>query len=65
MIKARCPICEKEMTGQDMADWPEFPFCSHRCRTIDLGRWLGEAYAIACEPAGEGPAEQDDESNLP
>jgi hypothetical protein len=22
------------------------PFCSERCRTIDLGRWLGETYAL-------------------
>ena len=27
-------------------EWPEFPFCSKRCKTIDLGRWLGESYTI-------------------
>jgi endogenous inhibitor of DNA gyrase (YacG/DUF329 family) len=27
------------------------PFCSDRCRLIDLGRWLGEEYAVAGEPA--------------
>jgi endogenous inhibitor of DNA gyrase (YacG/DUF329 family) len=42
------------MTGQSPAEWPEFPFCSRRCKTIDLGRWLGETY---CIPAEEEPDE--------
>jgi endogenous inhibitor of DNA gyrase (YacG/DUF329 family) len=46
------------MEGQSTAEWPEFPFCSRRCRTIDLGRWLDEAYRLPSraegEPAGEG-----------
>jgi endogenous inhibitor of DNA gyrase (YacG/DUF329 family) len=43
----RCPICEREF---DPAS-PEAakPFCSERCRTIDLGRWLGESYAVPAE----------------
>jgi hypothetical protein len=28
---------------------PCFPFCSERCRTIDLGRWLGEGYRVPIE----------------
>ena len=28
---------------------PDFPFCSHRCRMIDLGKWLGEEYRIPDE----------------
>jgi endogenous inhibitor of DNA gyrase (YacG/DUF329 family) len=48
------------MEGQSLADWPEFPFCSRRCKTIDLGRWLGETYRIPAEgeidePPPEGP----------
>ncbi len=29
------------------ADYPDYPFCTRRCRTIDLGRWLGEGYRVA------------------
>jgi endogenous inhibitor of DNA gyrase (YacG/DUF329 family) len=43
------------MEGPSAADWPEFPFCSARCRLIDLGRWLGEAYRIKPEADGEPP----------
>jgi endogenous inhibitor of DNA gyrase (YacG/DUF329 family) len=34
------------MESANSADWPAFPFCSARCRLIDLGRWLGEKYAV-------------------
>lgn len=46
MFQARCPICEKAMTGPSAASFPHLPFCSDRCRLIDLGRWLGESYRI-------------------
>jgi endogenous inhibitor of DNA gyrase (YacG/DUF329 family) len=42
-LKLRCPICKKEVKSADM----EFPFCSERCRTIDLGKWASGAYVIA------------------
>lgn len=41
----RCPICDVPMPG-NWADYPEYPFCSPRCKRIDLGRWLGEEYRI-------------------
>jgi len=41
-IKLRCPICKKLVTAAD----PEFPFCSDRCRSIDLGKWASGAYVI-------------------
>jgi endogenous inhibitor of DNA gyrase (YacG/DUF329 family) len=31
-----------------------FPFCSDRCRLIDLGKWLGEEYRIAGRRPGDG-----------
>jgi uncharacterized protein len=66
MIRVRCPICERWMEGQGTADWPEFPFCSPRCKTIDLGRWLGERYRIPSEAEGEGePAHVADEKEIP
>jgi len=38
-----CPICKKpvEATAED------FPFCSDRCRTIDLGNWASGEYKIS------------------
>jgi endogenous inhibitor of DNA gyrase (YacG/DUF329 family) len=57
MNKASCPICDKPMDSQGPKDWPEWPFCSRRCRLIDLGRWLGGSYRI------ESPARVEDEDD--
>ncbi len=40
--KLRCPICKKPAT----AGSPDFPFCSERCRSVDLGKWATGAYVI-------------------
>lgn len=40
-----CPICNTPMPGAWM-EWPLYPFCSRRCKLIDLGRWLDEGYAV-------------------
>jgi len=42
-LKLKCPICKKAVT----AATPDFPFCSDRCRKIDLGKWASGAYVIA------------------
>ncbi len=60
MISVTCPICKQRMQGQSIKEWPEFPFCSRRCKTIDLGRWLGERYTLPRE--GEVESVEDDES---
>ncbi len=39
-----CPTCRKNVAPR--AENPSFPFCNERCRLIDLGRWLGDAYRI-------------------
>lgn len=44
-MKIRCPICHKEQEVPE--DFAYRPFCSQRCKTIDLGNWLGEAYRIS------------------
>jgi endogenous inhibitor of DNA gyrase (YacG/DUF329 family) len=59
MISVTCPTCGNRMEGQNLADWPQFPFCSERCKLIDLGRWLGESYAIPKEDQEEPPPEMD------
>jgi endogenous inhibitor of DNA gyrase (YacG/DUF329 family) len=60
MIKVSCPVCGRAMEGQGREQWPQFPFCSARCKTIDLGRWLGERYRLPAEepdPPTEGEAD--------
>jgi endogenous inhibitor of DNA gyrase (YacG/DUF329 family) len=44
------------MQGQGLDQWPEYPFCSRRCKTIDLGRWLGEQYRLPAPGEAEEPA---------
>ncbi|MGA3209675.1 MAG: DNA gyrase inhibitor YacG [Terriglobales bacterium] len=39
----RCPTCGKLVGRKD----PEFPFCSRRCRTIDLGNWASSRYIVS------------------
>jgi endogenous inhibitor of DNA gyrase (YacG/DUF329 family) len=53
------------MDGETAAGRPQFPFCSSRCRTIDLGRWLGEKYRVVPEGATEPPGEHAKESDVP
>ncbi|MGI8992290.1 MAG: DNA gyrase inhibitor YacG [Bryobacteraceae bacterium] len=52
----KCPICKKPVKRGDEA----FPFCSERCRTIDLGNWATEKYVIST-PAYIRDAEETDE----
>ena len=48
----RCVICHR-LLGEGEDRW--FPFCSERCKWVDLGRWLGEAYRIAGHSAASEP----------
>ena len=43
-VRKPCPICRAAVAerGENAA----FPFCSERCRLVDLGRWLGEEYRV-------------------
>jgi endogenous inhibitor of DNA gyrase (YacG/DUF329 family) len=55
-MAVKCPICEKPAPPR--AENPSFPFCSTRCRQVDLGRWLGEEYRVptrAPELEEDGP----------
>jgi endogenous inhibitor of DNA gyrase (YacG/DUF329 family) len=42
-LKLKCPTCQKlvDHKGED------FPFCSDRCRLIDLGKWASGGYVIS------------------
>jgi hypothetical protein len=55
-IKLRCPICKKPAK----AAGADFPFCSERCRLIDLGKWASGAYVISAPvDEAEEPVRQD------
>ncbi|HYL69515.1 MAG TPA: DNA gyrase inhibitor YacG [Candidatus Limnocylindria bacterium] len=64
-MKWRCPICRKSTDSETSA---EFPFCSERCKLLDLGNWSSEKYVIS-EPvldesspeSPEPPADRDED----
>jgi endogenous inhibitor of DNA gyrase (YacG/DUF329 family) len=43
-IKLSCPTCKKEVLWNSNS--PFRPFCSDRCRLIDLGEWASENHKI-------------------
>lgn len=55
----RCPVCDATV---DLVKTPTVPFCSDRCRTIDLGRWLGESYGLPRPTASAGADDDSDEN---
>ena len=60
-VKHRCPICRKPTDSERDA---EFPFCSERCRLMDLGNWAAEKYKISA-PAHDESESESDESEEP
>jgi endogenous inhibitor of DNA gyrase (YacG/DUF329 family) len=53
----KCPICKKEVD----LNHPEFPFCSERCRIIDLGNWSAEKYVVSSPlDPGHSPGDEDE-----
>ncbi len=57
---SRCPVCKKAFIQETS---PALPFCSARCRQIDLGRWLGEDYSLPVERSDEDREGNDDRLN--
>lgn len=60
----QCPICKREVK-EPAGDEPRgfFPFCSDRCKLIDLGRWLGGKYQIPVvdiDEAHDGEVDRDE-----
>jgi uncharacterized protein len=54
-LQIKCPSCGKQHTYS--TENPNRPFCSERCKQIDLGRWANEEYAI---PASMPPVDDID-----
>ncbi|MBI5505501.1 MAG: DNA gyrase inhibitor YacG [Deltaproteobacteria bacterium] len=46
----RCPTCKQTVAAEDRR---YAPFCSQRCKLLDLAKWLDGDYSVPGEPAGE------------
>jgi endogenous inhibitor of DNA gyrase (YacG/DUF329 family) len=46
----QCPSCNSSFNPEKSA---AMPFCSDRCKEIDLGRWLGEQHSLPADPEAE------------
>jgi endogenous inhibitor of DNA gyrase (YacG/DUF329 family) len=56
-LKPSCPTCKKPVTSKDA----DFPFCSERCRLIDLGKWASGKYVIS-SPVSDTDDDVDEKS---
>ena len=57
-MKHRCPICKKIVTVSPKKQSEVnqlFPFCSQRCKLVDLGTWLNGQYKVTSEPIDAPP----------
>lgn len=58
-MKIKCPVCKQKTEWQDN---PYRPFCSERCKLIDLGAWASEEYKIESrldDESGQEPSEKE------
>ena len=58
MSLVTCGICRKKF---ETTESKSLPFCSDRCRQIDLGRWLGERYTL---PSTRADSEDEEDETL-
>lgn len=54
-----CPVCKKTVSLAPRDE--HFPFCTERCRTIDLGRWLDDRYMVDMKTGTLGLIDEDAE----
>jgi uncharacterized protein len=59
----RCAVCRAEILPRGANRF--FPFCSLRCRRVDLGKWLGEEYRVGAAHAEEQEDELPDLEGQP
>jgi len=57
-MKIICPICKNKTTWEEN---PWRPFCSERCKLIDLGKWVSEEYRITGEKVEGGQKAKNNE----
>jgi uncharacterized protein len=58
----KCPTCNKRVEWDDN---PFRPFCSERCKLIDLGRWVSEEYRVPGKPVAPEPLEENEDESGP
>jgi hypothetical protein len=57
--KVKCPTCGKAVEWSEKNPWR--PFCSERCKLIDLGEWASEGRCIPGPP--HRPLDEEDEES--
>jgi uncharacterized protein len=50
--RVRCPTCKRELTWNPEFPWR--PFCSERCKMVDLGAWFAGERSVPGEEADPG-----------
>ena len=53
-LTVACPTCGKPVVRRRPQEAPFFPFCSERCRLLDLGKWLNAEHRISEDSPDEG-----------
>jgi len=61
IINITCPTCQKK--GSYRQDNPFRPFCSDRCKLIDLGEWADETRKIPGEPVNPENLDSNDDQD--
>ena len=59
----KCPICKKPVEWSDMNPWR--PFCSERCKLIDLGAWASDERSVPGDSVTEEDAYMLDGQDVP
>lgn len=61
-MKKLCPVCKKREVKKGESHWP---FCSPRCKLIDLGKWASGDYAIPGDPVSNDKEKEEDDAIKP
>ena len=57
----QCPKCARKF---ELVEESNFPFCSSRCKLIDLSHWLNEDYGLPYEDADACDVQIDNQANV-
>jgi endogenous inhibitor of DNA gyrase (YacG/DUF329 family) len=58
MAVVKCPTCQTSVVWGTVS--PYRPFCSERCKNVDLGAWASERYAIGDAESDSDPRDSDE-----
>lgn len=58
MLSVPCPTCNRPVQWSDNSPWR--PFCSERCKLVDLGAWASEQHKVAGDPLAEEAGDEED-----